>query len=576
MFKKTAIIFFLLSVNALAFANNSIYSVYGAEKITSKIHVISIGINKYSDSLSPLRLCVSDSEQLITKIINDNKERENPLKDSYGNPINSYNISEVSYHALNDEKATVSNIRNAFKTVINEASYNDYFVFLFSGYSMENAADETFLVPYLEDYSFNVKYDGKRFKYTDFDESKLLSLVEISKLMNQIICRDQLIISEAGYGSSFSQNLISELFESNPYIAEGTLRNRIILTTKEMGIEGGSCNGESMQTGYLMKYILDNGNLLDAFYDINTYEFWLTYSEMSCPQRPKKYIALFQESDYRNILLKNANKINSRGSRAKALNEDTTASSKEQSKAHAIIIATNQYESKQDWKDLKNPINDAKEVAVILSEKYNVNTHVLYDKTKEEILSELKQLKASFKASDKLIVFIAGHGYYSNDFSDGFIVLKDSKPLEDDFTLESYLQMATINRLLDNLTPKNIFVIFDVCFGATFDLNAKDIRPSNYSNLELDISLGDFISRKSKNISRLFIASGKQEVPDYWNNSLNHSPFANKLIKSLKNEKEFLSPGRLFSQLEGNITEPFLKRFGKHDVTGDFLLKVYN
>lgn len=55
---------------------------------------------------------------------------------------------------------------------------------------------------------------------------------------------------------------------------------------------------------------------------------------------------------------------------------------------------------------------------------------------------------------------------------------------------------------------------------------------------------------------------------------LNHSPFADKLIKSLNSETDFINPSKIYSALEGNITQPFLKQFGKHDERGDFLLKV--
>ena len=51
---------------------------------------------------------------------------------------------------------------------------------------------------------------------------------------------------------------------------------------------------------------------------------------------------------------------------------------------------------------------------------------------------------------------------------------------------------------------------------------------------------GSIFSNGIFNLSKIFLASGEAEVTDYWNNSLNDSPFANKLIDYLKNEKEFL------------------------------------
>lgn len=60
------------------------------------------------------------------------------------------------------------------------------------------------------------------------------------------------------------------------------------------------------------------------------------------------------------------------------------------------------------------------------------------------------------------------------------------------------------------------------------------------------------------------LASGEQEVLDFWRPNEKHSPFANKLINALENEKEFISPGKIYSYVRGNSTKPILKKFGKH------------
>jgi hypothetical protein len=184
------------------------------------------------------------------------------------------------------------------------------------------------------------------------------------------------------------------------------------------------------------------------------------------------------------------------------------------------------------------------------------------------------EYKKSVGINDNVLIFFAGHGYYDKDYSDCFIAFKDSKPLEEDFRRNTYLSMATLNRVLDNFPNKKIFAIFDICFGAYFDLNAKDLSLTDYKEVSFDISLDEFIKRKSEYTSRIYLASGKGEVPDYWTSSLNHSPFANKLISVLENESSFLTPGKIYKYLEGNITEPVLKQFGKHEAKSDFFMKV--
>ncbi len=538
------------------------------------VYALTIGINKYSGTLNPLNLCVADSQQLIKKLVSDNRETDERLESKSGARINQYNIKDVKYHMLNDEKATIDNIRAAFKKVISEASSDDYFVFMFSGYSLESQDNQTYIVPYLEDIEFTYEYENGSFKYTEFDKSKVMSLVELAKLMEQIPCKNQLIISEAGNGNSFGQNLITELFESNPLIAEGSERNRIILTTKEMGIEGGRCNGERMQNGFMMSYILENGNILDAFFDFNAYEFWLTRSEMLCPYRSRKYIASYQERLYRQLLLNNYKRQNSRGSKGNKVQVETKVDDKI-SETYAFILATDSYNEVQNsWENLKNPINDANVIETILRERYHVKTTKVYNKNKNEVLKAFLQFKQQLGENDQLLFFVAGHGYYSEAFSDGYLVMKDSNSLEDDITLDSYLSMAKLNRILDGVKCKQVFSIFDVCYGASFELNNADLPIENYSKTKFDNGLDAFIQEKNKNYSRIVLASGQYEVFDYWKDSEDHSPFASKLIKALKSEKQFLSPGRVFSYLLGNATTPILKQFGKHEARGDFLLKV--
>ena len=128
-------------------------------------------------------------------------------------------------------------------------------------------------------------------------------------------------------------------------------------------------------------------------------------------------------------------------------------------KVYSLVVATGQYKAQIDWRNLRNPINDAEEVSSILEAKYNVDIQKLYNKPKDTVLMEILKIKNIMNENDKFIFFIAGHGYFSDAFSDGNIVFSDSKSLSDDFGLTSYLQMATLNRLLDNMPSKNVFAI---------------------------------------------------------------------------------------------------------------------
>ena len=548
MFRIIIQVWVFLFISSAVFGQGAISSKMDLKK--GDIYVISIGINDYPSF--GLRLCVNDSNDLIAKI------KKDKLGSSADPGVNVYT------YALNDKDATLSNIRDAFKEVIANSRVNDYFIFNFSGFSQEMENGDTILIPY-----------EPRFNWMEIDESIVFSVIEMAKLMEQIKAKHQLVISEAGSGREFARNLIGQLFENNPIIASGTDRERVLITTTGMGIERSSCpDGTQLQNGSLLHFIKQHGNVLDVFKNIDRYEFKLMQSEMGCPYQNSKYVAVYNEKEYREILVSRFNKIKTRGSKGKAVKESSQTSVNRKGKTYGLVIATNDYENQSDWQDLKNPINDANSISDLLSKRYNVEIEKVYDQDREEILMKLVSMKSRLQADDKLIIFFAGHGYYSDNYSDGYLVLKDSEGLGEDITLDSYLQMATLHRLLDNMPSKQIFAVFDVCFGASFNLNARDAALNDYKDLSMDITLDEFISRKSENQSRLFIASGRYEVPDYWDTSLDHSPFADKLIKVLKKEKQFISPGKIFSAMEGNATEPILKQFGSHDVRGDFLIKV--
>lgn len=547
----------------LFFSSNFIFAITPKNKVSGHakptIHVISIGINEYSNTKS--RYAVSDSKAIVEKI----KKDTITVDDGRSDPFNilpsdfNYNI-----HILNDKEATLSGVKDALKDVISKANSQDYFIFYFGGtsFTIKNSA---FLGLYgISTDIENIKKEG-------------LSFRELSQFSEQIQCKNQLIIAEAGYGEEFAENLIIQLFESNSLISANSDRNRIIVTTKGLGYKSATLkSGGSTMGGPLVYYVLNSGvKLLEIFYDIDNFDFKICKAEikLNLTNSERRYSAIYSENEYKRILL---NKPNSRGS--VGLNTKTEDKKPKENipKTYALLIATNNYNDSNEWKTLNNPINDSESIAKILESKYNVIVNNLYNETQNNILEEIIKIKKLMNENDKFIFFIAGHGYFSTNLSDGFLVMKDSNALNQDIGLKSYLSMATLKMLLDNMPSKNVFVVFDVCFGASFDLLSKDLALSELKNIEKDISLDEFINRKNAEYSRIFLASGRYEVPDFWNNSLRHSPFADKLIKTLESQKDFVSPSILFSAMEGNATTPFLKQFGKHAERGDFLLKVVN
>ena len=539
------------------------------------IHVIAIGIDKYPSNFSSMQNCAHDAKAITDKIVKDETPR---ILDKSSTTTRGFNKQKtekdtlttkeeikVYTHLLLNEKATLSNIKSALKEVIKTSTTGDYFVFYFAGISTEVNNNETILIPYLNNLD-------KEITYSDYKKYEHFNLVELASYMNQIAAAKQLIISEAGMGKEFAGNLQSALFETDIDIAENSERNRVILTTLGIGYDSSSCNSSH---GPLVNYILESGNMLDVFENYYNYEYNLNKIELKCSPRKTRYYYLTQEKDYTSILARHLEKSNGkRGSQAKQIKKEKD-NQLGASETYALVIATNVYNDNQtSWNDLRNPLNDANSISEVLENKYHVKVNKLYNEPRTVIKKGIIALKQQMDKNDKLIIFIAGHGYFSEDYSQGYIVPTDCESLDEDVTLDTYFSMSDLNSLLDGFSSKQVFTILDVCYGATFEINNADLPIENYANTKIDNGIEKFIKEVDKSYSRIMLASGQQEVFDHWKEDQEHSPFASKLIKAFKNEKEFISPGKIYSYVRGNTTKPILKKFGKHEVTGDFLLKV--
>lgn len=559
-------------VLAFIFSQNLVAGLYAGPGLPTKkvregnIYIVSVGINGYGSM--NFANCEQDARRFVKKVSDDN------LQDSI-----------ISFLLLN-KNATKDSLREVLLLIGREARPEDAFLFFFAGCSWElkldenntlisqNPDDETYLLlqgapwpPHYENF-IRKNPDGKYFNH-----NHLFAIKDLAKFFEQIAASEQLIVSEAGMGNSFRQNLVSEMFEYNPYLVDDTSRNRIVLTTNKFGYDNTRCKGEYIQTGPLMHYIHQSGDLMDIFKDHIEYEYRLENVEVGCNYFNYKYWSLNTERDAKGLLKRVPGNPGTRGTKLLEAEPEAKANVRAP-KVFALIMGNNQYQQGSGWENLKNPINDAREFAEVMKSRFGVDTRLLENVTKDSFTKFTQIFKREVDSSDMLIFFVAGHGYYSDVWSDGYLVFKNCPSVKDDPNLDTYLPLARLERLLDGFRARNVFVVLDVCYGATFDLNARDIALTNYSDFKSDLSIAEFAQRENAKKSRIYLASGRYTVFDFWKGSLNHSPFADKILRNLKAEGQFASPGKLYSALKGNINEPFLKRFGGHEERGDFVLPV--
>jgi hypothetical protein len=542
--------------------------------LNGRLFVLGVGINDDKQTMQ-LQNCEKDTRMVAEHIVSLYKMH--PKCDSL---LENYDYSVHSW-GLYGAMATSDNIKSVLEEFALKARPEDYFFFIFNGMSD--------LLP-------REAKDGELKETYLFVYEETLKITTLARWLELIPCNNQMIITESGYGKNFGYELIAELSPKEYAYLVDNPRNRIIVTTSGAGVDAFPCRDNFVQHGPLNYFLLNSTNIFNEFFigkretcldsgnikfgicDTCFLKYDLARMEIKCNVRNyikqnELYSLVLYEREFLTILRNYLKDSQSRGVQSLVTGK-TIAEKKSTSRNIALIIGINEYEGKPSWKELKNPVNDATTIAGLLKDKYGYTTSYLENATKNEILDELLRIKSELGEKDNFLCFIAGHGYYDEEYSDGYIVAKDTRSLNDDKHKSTYIDFASLQKLIGNMPANNIFLIFDVCFGGTFGSTYEDLDYTAYDTELADITIENLARRKTEHgyKSRIYLASGEREVPDFWNNSLEHSPFADKLIKILMSDEAYLTPGYIKQKLELNITEPVLKQFRNHDPKGDFFL----
>jgi hypothetical protein len=242
---------------------------------------------------------------------------------------------------------------------------------------------------------------------------------------------------------------------------------------------------------------------------------------------------------------------------------------KDQNIVLALLFANNIYDS---FSDLVNPVFDLNTIAEELSTNYGVQTEVIENATLNEILNKLRDYaKYDYGDNESLMIFFAGHGNYDEIFNEGYVIAADSK-LDDEAKI-TCLSHSNLRTIVNNLPSNHILLVMDVCFGGTFDPLIAS-RSRAVSDIYADISNDEFISRKQKYKTRLYLTSGgKDYVPD--GRPGHHSPFARRFIEALRNyggKDGILTINEILQFIEKVEPQPCFGEFGDNEPGSDFLL----
>ena len=207
-------------------------------------------------------------------------------------------------------------------------------------------------------------------------------------------------------------------------------------------------------------------------------------------------------------------------------------------KYYGLIIAVNNYNDREIT-PLESPVRDAEKLRNVLITKYFFNEKdiiFLKDATRDEIIKALGQLRKKVTQNDNLLIFFAGHGYWSEQSNVGYWLPSDAQRNNWD----RWLSNNTIVDYLKEIQSKHLLLIADACFsGAIFTSRAV-----NLNRKETNQELYQLPSRKA------MTSGSRTEVPD-------PSIFTRNLIEVLNNTQEAVfTSEKLFNRIkiavEGN------------------------
>ncbi|RNC86390.1 MAG: caspase family protein [Winogradskyella sp.] len=228
---------------------------------------------------------------------------------------------------------------------------------------------------------------------------------------------------------------------------------------------------------------------------------------------------------------------------------------------HALLIGIEDYDDTKIT-NLDQPVDDTQQLYDVLTKNYAFNSKnvvVLKNPSKIGITNELDKLANTLNKNDNLLIFYAGHGFWDENFEQGYWLPSDAKKQ----MRGSYISNSTIRDYMKGIPSQHILLITDACFSGS-------IFKSRAAFSDEDTAIAQLYNAPS----RVAITSGTlTEVPD-------KSVFLDYLVKQLKqNEQQYLSAEQLFSKFKiavmNNSRTKQIPQYGKvynaGDEGGDFI-----
>lgn len=548
--------------------------------IPARVHIVSIGINVYNGLPYEFANCVRDAETYEASFVRDFRR----LFPSDTASQRMANERIIRYRCVN-ESATRADILATLNKVIRDARPEDAFVFTFSGFSFDiretDSSLSTWFAPYETALPGAVK--GNTYPATPELKASALSLSELKNLFQLVPANQQLFISEAGTTDNFRMAFLRALLEDDPRVILLSPKNRVVIYPQGVTYDQCNCRNvrKSFQNGPICHFISSLNDTAVNLFDLMRSDARQERAGMALRQRELSCgLSGFLNGGYMGILFerKYIEDISllfpdaggrSRGGKTQRTGPVTAPGFT--GRKVALLSGCSSFEAGEYWEYLPNARRDAEAIAAVLHDLYGYDTIVLRDALREELESALLSLSRTLGPNDQLLLYFAGHGDYDSALlDDGFLVCRNSLSPEQDPMRNSYFAYSRLERYINRLPSRQIMMVLDLCFGASFDNTLSRCKETKAYAAEPD---GSFLMAKSRFRTRLFLSSGAfRKVPDGFSGS--HSPFALRMLEALRGkggEEGFLTATDLFRFVYKLPAEPRMASFGDDECGSEFV-----
>ncbi|MCG8687297.1 MAG: caspase family protein, partial [Desulfobacterales bacterium] len=209
----------------------------------------------------------------------------------------------------------------------------------------------------------------------------------------------------------------------------------------------------------------------------------------------------------------------------------------EPTKYYALLIGVSNYPNLPPHRNLETPINDVKDVASLLSNKYGFEVTILENPDRTAIIDKLDEFtRTSFNEQNyNLLIYYAGHGFYDTDLSEGYWWPRNAS----DKSKSEWLSNGTLTNFIHGMKAQHVLVIADTCFSGSI------LRGPSITKRDSTISNKTYLKSMYNGRSRYALTSGTMQPVSDNGGANGNSVFASVFIKQLKENQEIIEMGRL-------------------------------